>query len=435
MDMRDMTCAEELEVINYDRRHYPRNEKINRTRFYKYLTRNGDDIEIRTVAVKNGVKHNERKKTYVKEVFRASVDTERMWVRDMAFYRMANYMVDWSREGLSKSYEWSADGWFGLLYRASSSMWKMGDKPIVNLKMLKETDRFKWCAYTETCGDILDFLKIYAKHPRVELLVKAGLTHLASKVSFAEHMDSDGTFRKFVMDNLDSINTMRYGVDIINMAYSKKISLSEAMRNIADRRHFNGHKLPKEVNASKALAYMDTQEDAWTWAYCQYLRDCKMIGMNLSDTKVTFPKNFKARRDEIAALKREFERQKYSEKRKEIDKAIGRMALNMARLENVKGPFAVVLPKKEADLKREGKSLKHCVGQGSYAEKIAKGGLVIAFIRRKRSRSSSFVTVSFNLKSRKIEQCYGLKNSKPEKRVMDFINGPFERTAKKIKVG
>jgi hypothetical protein len=107
----------------------------------------------------------------------------------------------------------------------------------------------------------------------------------------------------------------------------------------------------------------------------------------------------------------------------------------MARLENIKGPFAILLPKKEADLKKEGKSLNHCVWDGSYAEKLAKGGLMVAFIRRKRSRASSFVTVSFNLKSRQVEQCYGMKNSKPEKRVMDFINGPFERTAKKIKVG
>jgi hypothetical protein len=29
-------------------------------------------------------------------------------------------------------------------------------------------------------------------------------------------------------------------------------------------------------------------------------------------------------------------------------------------------------------------------------------------------------------------QCYGKNNSKPEKRVLDFVNGPFTKAAKRI---
>jgi hypothetical protein len=76
--------------------------------------------------------------------------------------------------------------------------------------------------------------------------------------------------------------------------------------------------------------------------------------------------------------------------------------------------------------------LHHCLGQGSYADKIASKQIIVAFIRRKRSRNVPFVTVSVDRKSGDAVQCYGKNNSKPEKRVLDFVNGPFTKAAKRI---
>ena len=431
--MRELTRLEEQAVIDYDREHHKPWNNMNRTRFYKFLTLEGADVEVRTVACRYGKGHYAIRPVFMKEVHRCSVDTTRMFVKDVCYHHMSGYVVDWSREGLSKVPEWHANGWFGIGYQASSHIWKIRDRPVINPEVLQQTERFKYCAWQPSCGDILDYLKVYAAHPRVELLVKAGLEVMGCKSGFVAQIEKDKRLMRFVMDNIASIKEFRYGVDIIRLAYAKGIDLCEAMHRIADRRHFRGSRLPREIDATKALAYMRAHKVASAWDYARYLRDCKELGRDLSDTKVSFPRDLKARREEIAAIHKEIERRKDAKRRKEMDKAIASVAVNLARLENVKGPFAVVLPKKEADLKKEGRSLHHCVGDGAYADKIMSGGLVIAFIRRKRSRSSSFVTVSFDRKTRKVVQCYGLKNSKPDKRVLDFINGPFQRAAQRIK--
>ena len=437
--MRELTRLEEQSVIDYDREHHKPWNNMNRTRFYKFLTLEGVDVEVRTVACRYGKGHYAIRPVFMKEVHRASVFTTRMYVKDVCYHHMSGYVVDWSREGLSRVPEWQADGWFGIAYQASSHIWKIRDRPVINPEVLQQTERFKYCAWQPSCGDILDYLKVYAAHPRVELLVKSGLEFMGCKSGFVAQLEKDKRLMRFVMDNIESIKECRYGVDIIRLAYANGIELCDASNRIADRRHFRGSRLPREIDATKALAYMRglnlKGEEAFmsAWDYCRYLRDCKELGRDLSDTKVSFPRDLKARREEIAAIKKEVERRKDAKRRKEMDKAIASVAVNLARLENVKGPFAVVLPKKEADLKKEGRSLHHCVGDGVYADKIMSGGLVIAFIRRKRNKSTPFVTVSFDVATRKVVQCYGLKNSKPAKMVMDFINGPFERAAKRIK--
>lgn len=435
--MRDLTHLEEQAVIDYDRTHYKPWNNTNRTRFYKFLTLEGADVEVRTVACRYRKGHYAVRPVFMKEVARATVDTQRMFIKDVCYRNMAGYCVDWSSEGLMKTPEWAADGWFGVGYLASSHMWKIRDRQVINPEVLQQTERFKYCAWTPACGDILDYLKVYAKHPRVELLVKAGLEGLGCKSGFVAQLEKDKRLMRFVMEHMGEIKEFRYGVDVIRMAYAKGMTFGEAMNRISDRRQFRGYYLPVGIDATKALAYLKTQKLSSNsygnkYGYCRYLRDCKELGRDLADTKVAFPKNLKARQDEIAAINAAIARRKDAAKRREMDKAIGRTAVTLARLERVKGPFSVVLPKRESDLKKEGRNLKHCVGDGAYAERIANGGLIIAFIRRKRSRSSSFVTVSYNLKSRKVEQCYGWKNTNPDKRVMDFINGPFQRAAKTI---
>jgi len=430
--MRKLSALEIKAVIDFDREFNAPWSNRNRTRFYKFLTVNGVDIEVRTVACRYGKGHFAIRPTLAKEVARASVDSSRMFVRDVAHHVMSGYVVDWSREGLAKAPDWSADGWFGIGYSATDHKWKIRNYTVVNPGELATVERFKYCSWTPDCGDILDYLKVYASHPRVELLVKSGLSWLSCRSSFVARLEKNKDFMRFVMANIEDLKLCGYGVDVLNLAYCRGCSLHEANKRIADRREFKGMRLPAEVDASKALAYLKAQKGVYKWGYSDYLRDCKAIGLTLEDTKVCFPRNFKARMEEVSARKEELERRKDAQKKRDMDKRIAERAITLARLEAVCGYFAVVLPKKEADLKKEGKRLKHCVGNGSYAEKIASGALVIAFIRRKKSKDTPFATVSFDTQTRKVAQCYGLKNSKPEKRVMDFINGPFERSARRI---
>jgi hypothetical protein len=46
--------------------------------------------------------------------------------------------------------------------------------------------------------------------------------------------------------------------------------------------------------------------------------------------------------------------------------------------------------------------------------------------------SRPFVTVKYIPATGKVMQCYGRKNSNPEKSVLDFVHGPFTKAAKRI---
>jgi len=436
MDMRSLTYRELEAVKEYDRKHhggYP--YRMNRTRFYKVLTANGADVEIRVVAVKGGMKADDRYTLYTKEVVRASVDTTRLYVCDMAFHGLANYLVDWSREGLGHIYEWSCykpDQWFGQAYTASAGMWKLSSAPVINPELLQETERFRYCNYSEACGEILDFLKVYAAHPRIELLVKAGLPRLAAKASIVSAMEKDKNLMRFVMDNRNDIAKIGYGVDVIRMAYKRGMTLHEANSRTNERRLFRGSHLPREIDATKANAYLRTQlskKYVSRWSYCAYLKNCKEIGLDLADTKVSFPKQFDVRQKAVLEQVEANLRRKRKEMAKEMDKKLARKAATLAQLEALRGSLLVVLPKCDEDFIFEGKKLDHCVGDGRYSQRMARGESVIAFIRSARRPRVPLATVEFIVKTRTISQCYGLHSEKPEKRVLDFVMGRFQQAA------
>ena len=65
-------------------------------------------------------------------------------------------------------------------------------------------------------------------------------------------------------------------------------------------------------------------------------------------------------------------------------------------------------PKSEAELRREGKSLHHCVG--TYAEKHARGDTAILFIRHKDNVEKSFFTLELDEKHIAVRQNRGNHN-------------------------
>lgn len=437
MDRRHLTDEERERIADYDRDICQSwGSQAKRTRFYKFLVADGDDMEVRTVAVRYGNGNYATRKLFIKEVVWASAISDRMYIRDLGYAPMAGYRVDWSREGLMSEPYWRANGWFGTAYDPGSPMWKFRDKPVINREELANHPRFKYCRWSPTCGDIIDYLKVYQLHPKVELLVKAGLKHLACRRGFLSQLEKNKGLMQFVAANIAEIAEIKAGCDAILKAKKDGTTVAQAKEMIDTRREFQGCHLPREIDAGKALAYLKAQKSyIGKSSYAHYINVCRTLGLDLADTKVAFPKKFEARRVEVDAAMEALKRKNDLKKRREMNKAIADVAIDLARLEKVNGPFAVVLPKKETDLNHEGRKLSHCVGNGRYAERIALRELAVAFIRRKSRRSEPFVTVSVDLTSRQIAQCYAYDNDKPEKRVMDFVNGPFARAVKKIKVG
>lgn len=424
--MNMLPCAVIDRIARRDRELY---QGPNRTRFYAWLLPDGPDMEVHTVAVK--ARRDGR--LCVKEVVRASVDERDIRLLDLVWVPMAGYLVDWYPEGLCRegSRYQSYDGkWGDAPYERTSGLWKI-NCPVLNPSALADHERFRWCAWSpHEYGHVLDYLKAYAEHPRIELLTKAGLGWLATKTGFVAQMERDKGLMRFVMEHRDDIRNRRIGVDAIRIAYRDRIDLAEAGALIRRRRLFRGMGLPAAVSPLRALDYCEIQHHRIGLpGYCRYLRNCERLGLDLADTRVAFPRQFRRRQRIVTDEVAELDRRQNAEAARQADRDIAAAAARFAALEGGRGSMLLVLPRRSADFVREGKTLRHCIGNGHYAAKMARGETLIAFCRHADRPRVPYVSVEFDLVKRRVLQAYGTANSRPDPRVIQFI----ERRAAKIR--
>lgn len=396
----------------------PRGTEPNRGRFWKYLVQDGNDMEVHTVACK----YRRDGTVAAKEVVRASVDEAFMYMKDVASYVIAGYIVDWSPEKMGQSKQWSYGGrWESEAY-APRCKWKINCE-VINPEELLKHPRFRYCAWHPGCGDILDYLKVYADNPRIELLAKAGLGRFGACGGFAKRLAADRRLAKFLMSHADEVKEFRYGCDVISRAFRDGCTLGEADLRIRYRRCFRGYGLPQEVDASKAVAYT---RDLSKYDYCRYLHNCKRLGLDLRDTKTAFPRRFKARSQVVADQYAEIDRRAKADRAKKQDEQIAATANKFARLERRTAALRITIPRRTADLIREGKRLSNCLGDGHYAAKMARGETLICFVRRAESPNAAFVAVEWSPNQKRVLQCYAAKNGRPPEQVIRSVTKWFE---------
>ena len=415
-------------ILAFDRAkgYGPGGMLANRNRFYHYLTQSGSDVQIRTVAVK-AARNN--KQPMVKEVVRSSVDDPWIHVHDLAFLQMSGYFVDWAPEGFSELKHWAYGRRWDASPYALRCMWKIY-APVVNPELVKRTRRFKWSAWDPASGHILDYLKVYKEHPEIELLSKCGLGRFCTKPSIIRKLNDDRNFRKFFMQNAEVIRET--GVDVILKAYSKGISLGEAFQQVESRRAFRGCGLPRSLCPVKVKKYMDScgiyQSD-----YMNYLNDCQKAGLDIADTKVSFPKKFKARRQIVQDMADAIRRQEKAEEIEKMNRSLAAVAEKWSRFERKGRDYRIVIPRTEQEFIDAGRAMVNCLGQ--YASRVSRGELVVVFVRQASHPRKAFVAAAYDPKTETVTQCYGKNNSKPPKAVNAFVQRVFSRTAaEKLKV-
>jgi hypothetical protein len=428
-------------IVRHDWEVHGQHGYHNRNRFYIYLIAPlfSPDLEVHTVAVKSARRAGQcgNRPTYVKEVMRASVDHKLMHIRDVAFGMMSGYTVDWSKEGLNKV-SWDYKGnWQAEPYSATRGLWKIHGE-VINPSVLQYHERFKYCSWTLECGHILDYLKVYVNHPRVEMLSKVGAGRFATKAGFVSQLEKDKGLMRWFSQHLEEIKSENAGCDVIRMAHRRGLTLNQAKCRIQLRRMYSKMGLPKAVDATRAHEFVSKTKGIHDYAYCDYLRQCKEIGLDLADTKTAFPRQWKKRMtivgDQYNAvmMRRKAERDAIARRerealRKRQDADIAATVKKFARFEKARGMFSLMLPRKADDLVREGKRLHNCLGDGHYAAKMARGETLIAFVRHARRPGAAFVAVEYSPDQKKVLQCYGDNNSKPPKPAVDFVNRIFLR--------
>ncbi len=271
--------------------------------------------------------------------------------------------------------------------------------------------------------DALNYIKIYKRYPIVEMLMKLELYHLVFNEKCLLLMIESKQFCRWLFKNRDAIkkdqisfpalkSAFKNGQDVAK--YNEKIIKKRLdAKRISDELGTQLYHLIKDVckdfNKAQKYAQMVGKEN-----YRDYLEACKFLKLDLSDTKVLYPKNFKYWHDFYV-------NQMTSAKNTIIDQNILKQAKRYKYLLLDLEKLVLIFPSKTQDFIDEGNALHHCVGRMNYNEKMAKGESLIIFIRKKTAPNNPFVTMEYNPKKKNIQQIYGNHDEPPTAEVKNEI--------------
>lgn len=404
-------------IRKYDLKDSP--EQNGNTRFYKYFTEYRHELCEVIVAVRNY-----RKKWFCKQVVVHGINTDKVFLQDIGL-SMGFYKVGWYREGISKyphwiDYDW---GWNDAKYFNIHA-------PIINKEYVSKLDKYKYSAvdlYKYT--DILNYLRFYEKYPKCELLVKAGMSNLATSIQILRLCDKDKNFCKWLYKNKDKANSGYYISSIIN-AYKQNKDIEEVYNFEKFKKQFvrkeNFVQLKsflKQNETNKFLNYLIKQKTDG-YSYEDYRNACEYLGLDMTEDKNRYPKVFKKWHDIRIDQYHTKKAEKDAKERKELYQKFANVANKYLSLERliVKEDYVCIIAKSPQQLVYEGEQLHHCVGQMNYDQKFVREESLIFFIRNRLSPNTPLVTLEYSIKTHKILQCYGDHDTKPSDEILNFVN-------------
>lgn len=394
------------------------------TRFYSYLTKNDGELTLVTVACKNNL---DSPRWRCKQVVVHGIHSDRCFLKDIVQHFMGNYSVGWYEEGLQKNRKWYDKGDWG---------WQ-DDKYfniqccILNMEYLNKFTEYKYSAIMQyPYDDVINYLRIYEKYPQAEMLVKFGLAKYATSVQILKKVAKDKAFRKWLVQKRNEINYGDYYVGTILIAYKTGKQLKSVQKLEAEKKSFyrqDGYRNIKQVfntekEVTKLMEYLSEQNSNLS-SYSDYLKACTYLGLDMALPKNRYPHNFRhwhdIRTDEYRtakALKDEEDRKKLYEKFTDVaEKYLPLQRYN-------EDTFITVIAKSPQDLVREGDILHHCVGRMNYDQRFIREESLIFFIRNANEPDIPFVTVEYSIKNKKVLQCYGEYDHKPNDSVLEYVN-------------
>ena len=411
------------------------------SRFYSYLAVWKGELTKITVAVRH--KYN---KWYCKQVAVHSLRSDTSYVKDLCFYQIAGYIVGWHDLGLYKTEKHFEDGiWYENQYPSMFDPYA----PVVNIDFLNRFPEYKYCPYQQYHGtDILHFLRLYEEYPQMEYLYKSGLGNYATSVMILRQMKKDKSFHKWLVANkYFDLTSGRCYCDVILRAYKKHKPLKELQAFEERKRKLCSDYYYKRIKPifkkgvqgeyKRFFDYIDKHDISY-YTYQDYIQACIYLNLDIHDDKIRYPHDFKRwhdiRTEEESVLRQEEERKLKREQAQQLRKEKRQLVKDFMNAAKKYLPldgftedehYAVFIAKSPAELIKEGNSLSHCVGRGTYERRMANEESLIFFVRKMDDLETPFVTIEYSLKKKQVLQCYAYNNTKPDEKVLNFVNNKW----------
>ena len=403
-------------------------------RYYSYLTKNAGELVKVTVAVKCRYK-----KWYAKQVAAHGVHSNVCFAKDMGFHYLAGYIVGWHDMGFYKHPKWYEDGkWYPCDDKYFDPY-----APIVNKDYIVKFPEYQYAAWElYNYLDILKYLRLYEQYPQTEYLMKLGLADYVFSKQILRKVASDKRFRKWLGKNRAEIAKKKYYISTLLNAYAKKQSIEEthafeqAKKALTTEKDFKPIREMLNGDYARYIRYIGEQKTS-NRSYLDYLRACTFLGLDMSEDKNRYPHDFKywhdIRSDEYKtekALKDRHEREAFYKK-------FAAVADKYSPLQHDKrSAFIAVIARSPAELVQEGEALHHCVGRMGYDQKFVREETLIFFIRSKNAPDIPLVTIEYSPTRKRVLQCYGDNDSKPNNEILHYVDKvwlPYaNKTLKKI---
>ena len=297
---------------------------------------------------------------------------------------------------------------------------------------------------------VFKFLSAYPKEPRLEMLVKTGLTNYArdviTDILWYHKKDAINDLKKLSRDELRILRDLNGGHRTLGLILELKLCRAESELKAETLRFFCevfganarlAHELlMMQIPLRKFTAYArkqilgkaDRKNFVSDWK--DYIGWCEQLGYDMADGYVTMPPDFiKAHQrlyKEYTAYTTEQARIRQEEIANEVRRIMSELVTKTDGIEMRSRKFMIVIPKSADDLKEEGRALHHCVG--TYAERVAKGQTMILFVRKVEEPDIPFFTMEW--KDHHIVQCRGSHNCAMPKDVEAFVKA-FEKRMQK----
>ncbi len=281
------------------------------------------------------------------------------------------------------------------------------------------------------------YFAMYAKYPCVEYLTKMGFCKIIQDKIKGEPALNALYYRGKTMEKVlrmklnkqDAKELQDYRCEItanylriwqLAKKDRSKLSLKEIMGNAYKTDAIYIEAINKYICVDRIFAYIKKQEEShkensWNYSFCSYadyIHDCELLGFDLTDKRVLFPRDlYKAHQNTIKQVK-------IKEDALLSQKIKNRLQILEKKFSYCGKTFLIRPAGTSKELITEGKTLSHCVG--TYAEKHADGKTNICFIRQVSEPDKPFYTMEIS-NAGKIIQVRGKNNCAPTDNVKRFI--------------
>ncbi|MCL2797717.1 MAG: PcfJ domain-containing protein [Firmicutes bacterium] len=399
-------------------------------RFYSYFAKLQKELVKITVAVKD-----HKRKRYIKQVAVHGVKSEHCMIRDLEYnYIGMGFRVGWYAEGITRYQKWFESGNWCHAKVKYYNVWSTA----VNFELIAKFSEYRYSACQYFRGRcLIQYLRLYERFPQVEYLLKLGLEKIHDSVMILRRIKKDKKFCKWLIQNRDEIASKYHYATTILQAYKSGNSLAqiqvlnEFKKKLACDADLKPiREMVRGKEAERFFSYLEAQSAA-PRDYRDYLNACNYLGLDMALPKNRYPHDFKRwhdiRIDEYHTAKALAD----EKERAELYAQFAAVAEKYMALQKLKGGYAVIIATSPADLMREGELLGHCVGKMNYGQRMAREETLIFFVRNAVSPDVPFVTVEYSLKSRKVLQCYGQGNLRPDESVINYVHKVWQPHANK----